>query len=197
MATKIQLPAIPVNWIVFGLFIPIECALLATYHFASKEWKDTIIFGATIVGAAFALYGHLQHIEEQRAAYAQRLIARWNSPSPAFELWKDALRNVYSGALDPRSVMRTRSATGQLVLPEDMQTRNRIAGLLSFCEEVALAVRMKHADEELTKRLLEGVLRSCWVRFKPWIEGERDVLGREDGKDLYIELEKLIEHWDR
>jgi len=85
----------------------------------------------------------------------------------------------------------------QIVLPQDMQTRNRIAGLLGFCEEVALGVRTHHADEELVKRLLEGVLKSCWLRFKPWIEGEREVLGAAEGKDLYIELEKLIQRWDR
>lgn len=197
MPQKLRIPAIPIIWIIFALFIPLECVLLVAFHLAPKEWRETIVFGATIVAGAFALYGHLKHIEEKQAEYAQILIARWSTPNVEFELWKDALRDVYSGKLHPRSVMRTRSPGGQIVLPDDMKTRNRIAGLLGFCEEVALAVRTDHADEELVRRLLEGVLRSCWIRFKPWIDGEREVLGTIEGKDLYIELERLIQRWDR
>ncbi|MBV9404815.1 MAG: DUF4760 domain-containing protein [Acidobacteriaceae bacterium] len=196
ISQKLRLPPIPVLWVVFALFVPLEIGLLLAFHFAPKEWKETIVFGASIVAGAFALYGHLKHVEEKRAEYAQVLIARWSTPNPEFEFWKDALRDVYSGRLYPRSVMRTRSPGGQIVLPDDMKTRNRIAGLLGYCEEVALAVRTGHADEELIQRMLEGVLTSCWNRFKPWIEGEREVLGVE-GKGLYIELEKLIERWNR
>lgn len=195
MPQKLRLPPIPVMWVVLAFFVPLELALLIAFHFASEQWKQTIIFGASIVAGAFALYGHLKHIEEKRAEYAHALIARWSTPNAEFELWKDALRDAYSGRLYPRSVMRTRSPGGQIVLPDDMKTRNRIAGLLGFCEEVALGVRTGQADEDIIRRILEGVLISCWVQFKPWIEGERDVLGPAEGRDLYIELEKLIQRW--
>jgi hypothetical protein len=61
MAKTIRIPAIPVIWIVMGLFLPIEGVLLWACHTASQEWKDTIVFGATVVGGAFALYGHMKH----------------------------------------------------------------------------------------------------------------------------------------
>jgi hypothetical protein len=195
MAKTIRIPAIPVIWIVMGLFLPIEGVLLWAYHTASREWKDTIVFGATVVGGAFALYGHMKHIEGRRDQYAQKLIERWNDPSPEFELMKDTLRNVYAGTLNLASVMRTRTAAGQIVLPNDMVTRNRVVGLLNYCEEVALAVRTDQADEALVRRILSGVLEMAWDRFEPWIQGERTVLGPPHGDELYIELQKLVEKW--
>lgn len=105
---------------------------------------------------------------------------------------KDTLRSVYAGTLDPKSVMLTRTASGAIVLPTDIATRNRVVGLLGFCEEVALLVRTDHADNELIQRLLYAVLKRSYELFLPWIEGERLVAGDED---LYIELQELIKLW--
>lgn len=146
---EIRIPAVSVIWVVFCFFLPIEGALLWAYHNAPKNWQETIIFGATIVGGAFALYGHMKHIEDNRSQAAQRLIERWNNPSAEFELMKDTRRNAYAGTLDPKTVMQTRLPTGAIVLPTDMATRNRVVGLLNYCEEVALLTRTRQVDEEL------------------------------------------------
>lgn len=198
MARKIdvKLPAIPVIWVVLGFFLPIEGFLLWQFR-VHPEWRETIVFGATIVGGAFVLFSHMKHIEENREKYAQKLIERWNSPSPEFELWKDTLRSAYAGTLDPKKYIRTRSITGAIQLPADLVTRNRIVGILSYCEEVALAIRTNTADEELIRRLLESVLILSWDKFQPWIAGERTTLGKPDGDDLYIELQKVVERWGR
>lgn len=194
MPKKIQLPAIPVIWIVLGSFLPIEAILLGLY-ISRPAWREPIVFGATIVGGAFALYSHMKHIDETRARYAQRLMERWNNPSPEFELWKDTLRNVYAGKLDPAKFARTRLANGEIVLPADLETRNRIVGLLGYCEEVALAIRTNNADEELIRRLLEAVLLLSWEKFKPWIDAEKETMGKPAGDELYFELQKLVEKW--
>ncbi len=127
---EIRIPAIPVTWIVFGFFLPLEGILLWAYHNSPDNWKETIVFGATIVGGAFALYSHMKHIDESRSKAAQKLIERWNNPSSEFELMKDTLRNVNAGKLDVKSVMLTRAANGAIVLPTDMAVRNRVVGLL-------------------------------------------------------------------
>jgi len=189
---EIRIPAIPVIWIVFGLFLPLEGVLLWAYHNAPDNWKETIIFGATIIGGAFALYSHMKHIDETRSKAAQKLIERWNNPSAEFELMKDTLRKVNAGTLDVTSVMLTRAANGAIVLPADMPARNRVVGLLGFCEEVALLVRTDDADNELIRRILYGVLKRTYELYLPWIEGERKAA---DDEDLYIELEELIKHW--
>jgi hypothetical protein len=189
---EIRIPAIPVTWIVFGLFLPLEGILLWAYHNAPNNWKETIVFGATIVGGAFALYSHMKHIDESRSKAAHKLIERWNNPSSKFELMKDTLRNVNAGKLDVRSLMLTRAANGAIVLPADMAMRNRVVGLLGFCEEVALLVRTDHADNELIRRILYGVLTRCYELYLPWIEGERLAAG---DRELYIELQELIKRW--
>jgi hypothetical protein len=190
--SEIRIPAIPVIWIVFGLFLPLEGVLLWAYHTAPNNWKETIIFGATIVGGAFALYSHMKHIDETRSRAAQKLIERWNNPSAEFELMKDTLRNVRAGTLNVTTVMLTRAANGAIVLPQDMAARNRVVGLLGFCEEVALLVRTDHADSELIRRILYAVLKTSYELYLPWIEGERKAAGDEE---LYIELQELIKHW--
>jgi hypothetical protein len=60
---------------------------------------------------------------------------------------------------------------------------------------VALAVRTDQADEGLLRRILSSVLEMAWDEFQPWIQGERTVLGRPHGDELYIELQKLVEKW--
>jgi hypothetical protein len=73
-----------------------------------------------------------------------------------------------------------------------MAVRNRVVGLLGFCEEVALLVRTDHADNELIRRILYAVLTRCYELYLPWIEGERLAAG---DRDLYIELQELIKRW--
>jgi len=187
---------IQVIWIVLGFFLAIEGILLWQFQI-HRELRETIVFGATIVGGAFVLYSHMKHSEENREKYAQKLIERWNSPSPEFEKWKDRLREAYAGKLELNKYIRKRSGTEEIVLPaeeKDREIRNQIVGILNYCEEVALAVRTNTADEELIQRILDTVLIMSWEKFQPWIAGERTTLGK-NGDALYIELQKVVERW--
>lgn len=194
---RFQLPPNPLIRLFMGLFVLLEGALLYMHYEASDDGKSTIVFGATVVGGAFAFYAYLRDIKDKRGERADRLIERWNSTDPELEKRKDVLRSVMTGALDPRQFMRVRGSQRTINMPEDTKTRAKIIGLLNFCEEAALAVRMGSVDEEKVRRSLEMVLVSCWTAYKPWIEGERELDPQPVGEEIYCELQVVVERWQR
>lgn len=190
----ITIPPMPVIWVVLALFLPIEGLAVYFYHVSSEAWKSTIVFAASVVGGAFALYSHLKHIEEVRVVYAAKLIERWGSPLATVDSWKDLLRDITAGKIiNVEQYARKREPDGKMVLPDDLTTRSKIIGLLSYAEEVALAIRTKNADEELIKRQLEGVLTTSFVKLEPWIKREREVAGGDNS--IYGEIAELVAGW--
>ena len=53
--------------------------------------------------------------------------------------------------------------------------RSDIVAILSFWEEVALAVRTKTANEEKVRRFFEPVMIQGYQFMKLWIDNERTV----------------------
>jgi hypothetical protein len=129
--TKEVIPSIPVLWVVLLLFLPIEVLAVYCYHVASEAWKNTIVFGASVVAGAFGLYSHMKHIEEVRVMYAAKPIERWGSSSTNVDSWKDLLRDVTAGTITKvAQYARTREANDKIVLPktEDLIVRSKIVG---------------------------------------------------------------------
>ena len=193
---EIRIPSIPVIWIVLAIFLPIEAVLVYCYHNADDHMKSTIVFAASVVGGAFALYSHMKHIEEVRVTYAAKLIERWGSAAPNVEGWKDLLRDITAGKINNvEQFARRREADEKIVLPEELGTRSKIVGLLSYAEEIALAVRTNNADGELIRRQLESVLTTSYEKLQSWIDTERKTANND--RSLYREIELLTKAWSR
>ena len=64
---------------VVGLFVIFETVMLVAFNSQTDRNRATIVFGATVIAGAFALYTYLQGIEERRAQHAHQIIQRWNS----------------------------------------------------------------------------------------------------------------------
>lgn len=188
---------VPVIWVALGLFVPAELLLLWAYRWAGADWKEVIVFGATVIGGAFALFSHLRSVDEKLLERADHLVQRWSSPE--LEAHKTIMAQVYSGELTPRDFAVRREASGKIVLPGDVQTRRKIMGLLDYAEAVSLAANKRTADEETLRLMLEDVVVKLWIRFQPWIEAEREADQQTPDHEnaYYRQLELAAGRWSR
>ena len=110
---------------------------------------------------------------------------------------KTIMAKIYSGEVTAEMFAVRREPSGKIVLPEDVQTRRKIMGLLDYAEAVAVAVNQRTADEETLRMMLEDVVRKLWERFKPWVEKEREADGQtaNDKNRYYEQLELAAKRW--
>jgi len=119
--------------------------LLYEFHNAHAKWKQTIVFGASIVAGAFALFSYLRGIEQGRRHTAERLIDRWTDP--AMSRLRDIVRDITEGHLNTEQLMRT--GKGAKLNQSALASRSKVVGMLNVYEEVAIAVRIKSKIERL------------------------------------------------
>jgi Domain of unknown function (DUF4760) len=182
---------LPLVWLVVGLFCLIEFLILVRFHQAADQrWRETYVFGASLVAGAFGLYSYMKAIEEQRSERADRLIERWNNPSLA--PLKTRLRAVIEQQLDPLTMMR--SAKGVALAKEILDARADIIGLLGFFEEMALAVKNHTADEGKLNSFFRSAVGQSVGNLQAWIENERKV---DNEYSYYVELEWLAGRWKK
>lgn len=106
--------------------------------------------------------------------------------------YKNSGRDIRRGILDPLTLART---SQNVVFAEPQKTqRTELLGLLSFYEEICLAIRMRSANEEKLKRYFKAVLVQTFTKVKPFIEKERSV---DNDLTYYIEFEKVFEVWKK
>jgi hypothetical protein len=169
-------------------FCMVESTLLYVFAHSSHESHETILFGASIVAGAFALFSYLRSIELRKGQAADQLIARWNNPD--MRQTSKTLREIREGLLGYTSAMSTKRGTefdeGAL------GTRQEIIAALGFFEEVALAIQTSTANEEKLRRYFEPVMIQGFGSLKKWIEAERDT---DNEPTYYTELEAVVDRW--
>jgi hypothetical protein len=181
---------ISIIWLILIPFLLIEAALLYWYHIADSHLQSTIVFFASVVAGAFALFSYVKGIQERRKQSSERLIERWNNPD--MRPFKDAIREITEGERDP--VLLMRKAKGEKLSKEVLEARSFVVGLLGFYEEVSIAVRKKSAEEATLKLFMRAVVCQCWDHMKPWIENERKI---DNEAGYYTELQWLADRWSK
>lgn len=159
---------VPWIWARVGLFIAIEGVLLVVYHFQPPAIRETIIFGATIVGAAFALYSYLRGIEDRRLQEAGRMIERWNAPDRS-DIRK-TMNDIAEGHIDPKTLGRIEK--GRKILESEEVKRLHVIAALSFYEELAIRIFENNLDEERAYRFFKTVVDQAYETLMSWIENE-------------------------
>ncbi|HXM42620.1 MAG TPA: DUF4760 domain-containing protein [Bryobacteraceae bacterium] len=179
---------IPLKWIILFLFLGIEALILRLFAVSPEKDRAVIAFGGTVVAGAFALFVYMQGVEAQQSRAADKLFERWNNPTMA--AYKNTGRDIRRGILDPITLART---SQNVVFAEPQKTqRTELLGLLSFYEEICLAIRMRSANEEKLKRYFKAVLVQTFTKVKPFIDKERAV---DNNLRYYIEFEEVFEVW--
>jgi hypothetical protein len=205
-----KLPSLP--WGSILLFFLFGGLIAAAFYHRCPRWRDTIVFVGSVLGGTAGLYSLLLAVEQYEASVAQHragveqsqrqmahhLIERWNNP--AMETQKNVLREVLhlrAGAapINPVIYAVTKNKnSGKLEAPADehKQQRSDVVAILSFCEEVALAVNVGSANEDLVRRYFEQVLADIFDGFYTWIDAER---GAQGDNELYAELQTVVRKW--
>jgi hypothetical protein len=179
---------IPLIWAGVTLFLASEGVLLYEFHNADDKWKQTIVFGASIVAGAFGLFVYLKGIEQGRRQTAERLIDRWNDPG--MTPLRDIMREITEGQIDAATLMR--SGKGEKLEPEPLAARSKVVGMLNFYEEVAIAVLVKSADEQILRRFFHAVTCQAFDNLEAWIKNERTF---DNEPAYYNNFEDLVERW--
>jgi hypothetical protein len=170
------------KWVLLVLFLVVEFGLVRAFHHATKDNRETIAFGATVVGAAFALYTYMRGIDESRAQVSHHLIERWTSPDMV--PMRAVLMDILEKRLDPSTLVRANK--------DLYDKRNSVVSILNFLEEVSIAVHRKAASEGRLRDFYGAIVRNSHDQLMVWIDTERDL----DGNDkYYIEFEKLAIRW--
>ena len=201
-----KLPSLP--WGSILLFFLFGGLIAAGFYHRCPPWRDTIVFIGSVLGGTAGLYSLLLAVEQYEASVAQHragvaqsqrqmahhLIERWNDPQ--IERQKDILRTVLhpqhgAAAIDP-AIYAVRRINGKLEAPTDRSKRSDVVAILSFCEEVALAVNVGSANEDLVRRYFEQVLSDIFDGFSTWIDAER---GAQGDNELYAELQTVVRKW--
>jgi hypothetical protein len=162
-------------------FLVAEAILVAVFHFQNERDRATIIFGASVLGGAFALFTYLQGVEESRAQRARLLIDRWNAQEMRAE--RTVLRNVLAGNLDIESIKRGNSG----------KQRARVISVLNFFEEIARSIRTRDTREADLRLYFGPLVLVSFRTLQDWIEAER-LSDHEPG--YYTEFEKLAKRWE-
>jgi hypothetical protein len=182
---------IPISVGVFGVSALLVVGFSVAFAFL-PSYRDVITFVALAVTAAGGVGGAFyvaqslaMQLEQQREQEAFSLIARWNSP----DLFHS--RAACYKALDLHNKQKDAGAVTEL-LKSDAQLALNARHVLNFLEELAIAVRIEHVDEELAARAFAGLVIRSYRAFNPWINEHRTAAQRQK---LWSELEALYEKW--
>lgn len=139
---------------------------------------------AATLGATFYVGSALRMGVVQRSQIAAfALMARWNSPE-LFHSRADCYR-----VLD---AFRTKGAAGvtEVLGPENAQMNVR--HVMNFFEEVAIAVKVGHVDEELLASAFAGLIIRAYNALGAWVAEHRRLTGRQK---VWAEVEWLYTRW--
>jgi len=179
---------IPLKWLLLALFLAIEAVILYYFAIASDKDRAAIAFGGTVVAGAFALFVYMQGVEDQQSRAADKLFERWNHPAMAD--YKNIGRDIRRGIIDPDTLART--AQNIVFADPQKSQRTNLLGLLSFCEELSLAITMRSADEEKVKRYFKAIVIQTFTKVEGFVKKERAV---DNDLTYYIEFQTVFERW--
>jgi hypothetical protein len=179
---------ISIVWLVVVPFVLIECGLFVVFLKVGHEAHEDIIFGASIVAGAFALFSYVKGIDEKRTQAADRIIERWNSPD--LNQVKRCVREICEGIFDPTRVAR--NPKGEPLSDDALKLRADVVAILNIFEEISLLIRTSSANEEKLRRYFRPVMIQAYNNLRPWIENERK-LDHEDA--YYCEFETVAIKW--
>ena len=165
----------------FRLSIPIAIIILllgaGTIYLHSRlgpDGRDTLKFGAALLGGITAVYALLLNVQARRAAAANKFVERWNDPK----------------FLDCRKVISQVVASDTVTDAVDID-HFRVG--LSFFEELAIGVHRKEADEEILRDFFHTVTLVFYRASRKWIEDRRRL---KNQPTAYCEYEKLYTKWE-
>jgi hypothetical protein len=139
---------IPWIWVTVGLFLLIELLLLWAFDRQDDRHRATLLFGATIVAGAFALYSYLHRIQEQRFKEAGKMMMRWNAPERVAN--RMIMANVTDGLFDISTIRRLHAAHK---FDKDIhEIRIQVLSALNFYEELAIGIFEKSIDNDRSCR---------------------------------------------
>lgn len=166
--------------------------VLTALHFYLPAHRVTIEFfalsltAASAIGSLFYLARTLQgHLEQRPKDRAWKLVDRWNSPN--FFYCRKSLHEVLeiyrlNGNSQAKATEFLDHATHQ---ENATNTRN----VLNVFEEMAVAVNMGEADEQLLLDTFKSPIIQTFVALEHWITLHRERAGRdtlwEHGQGLY------------
>ena len=134
--------------------------------------RDTLKFGAALLGGVTAIYALLLNVQARRGSAATKFIERWNDPK--FEECRKAISATLDGEFDKIEVHTTRHA-------------------LNFFEELAICAHRKEADEEILRDFFYTVALMYFRSTHTWIKERRQLRNQPTA---YIHYEKLYGRWE-
>jgi hypothetical protein len=179
---------IPWIWLTVGLFLAIELILLFKFSQLDESHRGVVLFGATIVGGAFALYSYLHRIQEHRFAEAGEMMQRWNAPERLTS--RMVMADVTDGNFDLEKIRRRNP--GQKFDEETHKLRIQILAVLNFYEELAIGIAEKSMDNDRCFRFFRSMAEQTWTSLSSWIQSERNV---DRNQTYYCEFEALVMRW--
>jgi hypothetical protein len=180
--------SIPWIWFNVGLFLLIELGLLGYFSSADDRHRAVLLFLATVIAGAFALYSFLKGIEEHRISQAGKMMERWNAPDRV--AIRIVMADVTDGNFDLEKIRR-RSA-GHKFDDQTHALRIQILSGLNFYEELAIGIFEKSIDNERCFRFFNSMADQTWTSLADWIQSERNL---DRNQTYYQEFEKLIKGW--
>ncbi|MGA8029865.1 MAG: DUF4760 domain-containing protein [Bryobacteraceae bacterium] len=160
-------------------YIPILAVLLVLgigavwlHAIWTPDKSRTIEFASALIGGLTALYTLLLSVQQRRAYAAAQFMQRWNAPD--FRDYRKAVRDTIDA----------KSAVGV----ENLLT----SAILSFWEEVSIAVLHKEADEGLMKEFLFTPAIRYFMAVETHIQSIRV---HKSQPTAYAAYERLYKRW--
>ena len=163
------------------------------YAKADKDLRDIITYGSTLMGATAGLLLVLYTAENIRnsnrdkaSAAASRFVQRWNDPE--FFALKKAWRAISDEleGLTPEGRFNC--------LNDNAEKRVTAVEVFNFFEEMAIAVNMEFADEEIIERFFRDILLKYFDHYQYWIEQHR---AARKFPSFCSELAEVVRKWKR
>lgn len=111
---------------------------------------------------------------------------RWNNPQ--FYHVRSAFREILRvGMAETEGTRRVMDR-----LAADDSLRSNVMDVMNFFEEVAVAIDLQIADEELLRRVFRGILSSLWMTLEPFVNQRRTMLRNPR---VFVECEALHKRW--
>lgn len=156
------------------ILVVLGMVAVALHGTLAADKSKTVEFFASVVGGVAALYALLANVEQRRSDAASSLIERWNRPEFA------PFRKKVREAID---------AGG----PKEDSIHD-VTVVLNFCEELALSVLTRRADEKLLKDFFKTVCVRFYAVSQQHIQGVRT---KNNQPSAFEHYEALANRWIR
>jgi Domain of unknown function (DUF4760) len=178
---------------IFGVLVVLVVGFTAGYCFLPGERTDLeflalAVTAAATIGGSFWVGESLRRgLEQQKKREAFALMARWNSPQ------------LFHARSATHKVLETFKRPGggdgavRALLNSDENVAMNARHVLNFLEELAIAVKVDHADEELLATAFAGLVLRSFRAYQSWIAEHRSAADRQK---VWAELEGLYKKWE-